>query len=406
MQVITGYRYRVEPSPSQGRRLGQYAGACRWVWNEALAFREDAYLCARAAGGRPAAGALGYAALCARLTLWRREKDWLADAPIHPLQQSLRDLDAAIGRFFEGLAAYPRFKSRGRESLRFPDPKQFELDGEWVRLPKLGWMRLRLSRPLPSDARLRNASISREGGHWFVSFCVEHEIADPAAPAGKPIGIDVGVAQSLALSTGEMIALPVPTAAEKTFVARLQRQCARKQTGSRRWRKAQERVARHRRHQVARRRDAAHKATTRLSREHPIIVVEGLKLRSMSASARGTAEEPGCNVAAKAGLNRELLAQAHGELRRLLAYKCERTGARVVAVPAAHTSQTCSCCGHVAAESRQSQALFRCVACGHEENADINAAKIIRAAGLAVPAHGGKGRKAPCEVRTRRKRAA
>jgi len=164
MQVHTGYRYRLEPAPDQKRRMGRYAGACRWVWNEALAWREEAYLAARSAGGKPAAGALGYVALAARLTLLRRDIGWLADAPIHPLQQTLRDQDAAFSRFFEGSAEYPRFKPKGRDSLRFPDPKQFALDGDWLKLPKLGWMRLRLSRPIPEGGRILNITVSREGG--------------------------------------------------------------------------------------------------------------------------------------------------------------------------------------------------------------------------------------------------
>jgi putative transposase len=406
MQVHTGYRYRLEPAGDQRLRLAQYAGACRWVWNEALAFREEAWLAARTAGGKPAAGALGYVALAARLTLLRRDIAWLSDAPIHPLQQTLRDLDTAFGRFFEGQAAYPRFKSKGRDSLRFPDPKQFVLQDDWVKLPKLGWMRLRLSRELPVGGRILNITVSREGGHWFASLCVAHEVAEGPQPAGAPVGIDLGIANSLTMSTGERIHLPVPTKEEEADVARLHRQVARKTKGSHRWKRAVERLAKRKRHLAARRRDAAHKATTRIARTHPLVVVEDLHLRSMSASAKGSAAEPGRNVAAKSGLNRSLLAHAHRETRQMLAYKCPRHGGELRAVPAPYTSQQCSCCGHIAPENRPSQAVFRCIRCGAEKHADVNASDNILAAGLAVPAHGGIGRKAPDEVRTHRRRAA
>jgi len=406
MQVHTGYRYRLEPSGDQRRRMGQYAGACRWVWNEALAWREEAYLAARSAGGKPAAGALGYVALAARLTQLRRDTAWLADAPIHPLQQTLRDQDAAFKRFFEGSAEYPRFKPKGRDSFRFPDPKQFALDGDWLKLPKLGWMRLRLSRALPEGGRVLNITVSREGGHWFVSLCVEHEVAAAAAPEGPAVGIDLGVANSLTLSTGERIHLPVPTKTEEAGLARLHRQVSRKCKGSGRWRRAVERLAKRKRHLAARRRDAAHKATSRIAKSYPLVVVEDLHLRNMSASAKGTQAEPGRNVAAKAGLNRSLLAQAHRETRQMLAYKCPRNGGELRAVPAYHTSQKCSCCGHTAPENRPSQAVFRCVKCGSEKHADANASENILADGLSVPAHGGIGRKAPVEVRTHRRRAA
>ncbi len=386
--------------------MGQYAGSCRWVWNEALAWREEAYLAARAAGGRPAAGALNYVALAARLTLLRGDIAWLGDAPIHPLQQTLRDLDTAFTQFFEGKAEHPRFKPKGRDSFRFPDPKQFALAGEWLKLPKLGWVRLRLSRELPARGRILNITVSREGGHWFVSLCVEHEIAATAAPAGPAVGIDLGVANSLVLSTGERIHLPVASKVEEAGLARLHRQVSRKRKGSGRWRRAVERLAKRKRHLAARRRDAAHKATTLIAEMHPLVVVEDLHLRGMSASAKGTKAEPGRNVAAKAGLNRSLLAQAHRETRQMLAYKCPRHGGELRAVPAHHTSQKCSCCGYTAPENRPSQAVFRCVKCGSQKHADVNASENILAAGLAASAHGGIGHKAPGEVRTHRRRAA
>jgi putative transposase len=258
---------------------------------------------------------LGYVALAARLTLLRRDIAWLADAPIHPLQQTLRDQDTAFQRFFEGSAEYPRFKPKGRDSFRFPDPKQFALAGagDWLKLPKLGWVRLRLSRALPEGGRVLNITVSREGGHWYASLCVEHEVVVTAAPAGIAVGIDLGVANSLTLSTGERIHLPAPTKAEEAGLARLHRQVSRKCKGSNRWRRAVERLAKRKRHLAARRRDAAHKATTRIAKAYPLVVVEDLHLRGMSASAKGTLAEPGRNVAAKAGLNRSILAQAHRE---------------------------------------------------------------------------------------------
>lgn len=406
MQVHTGYRYRLVPSGDQRRRMAQYAGACRWVWNEALGWREEAYLAARSAGGKPVAGALNYVALAARLTLLRRDSTWLSDAPIHPLQQTLRDLDTAFQRFFSGKANHPRFKPKGREALRFPDPKQFALEGDWVKLPKLGWMRLRLSRPLPESGRILNITVAREGGHWFASLCVAHEVAEVATSAGGAVGVDLGVTNSAVLSTGERIALPVPTKTELAGIARLQRQVARKRKGSHRWRRGVERLAKRKRHLVARRRDAAHKFTTRIAKTHALVVVEDLHLRNMTSSAKGTLVEPGRNVAAKAGLNRSILVQAHADTRRMLAYKCPRYGGGLRSVPAHFTSQRCSSCGHTAAENRPSQAVFRCIQCGHTEHADDNAAKNILTDGLSVPAQGGIGRKAPVELRTLRRQTA
>lgn len=138
-----------------------------------------------------------------------------------------------------------------------------------------------------------------------------------------------------------------------------------------------------------RRRDWQHQTTTGLARSYATIVVEDLRAADMTRSARGTIDQPGRGVRAKAGLNRAILDQGWGGLVELLTYKTAECGGRLVKVPAAFTSQTCAACGHVAAGNRPSQAAFSCVACGHRANADVNAAcNILRAAGLAVHGRG------------------
>jgi putative transposase len=125
------------------------------------------------------------------------------------------------------------------------------------------------------------------------------------------------------------------------------------------------------------RRDHAHKVTRAIADRYPAIAVEDLDVRSMTCSARGTVDEPGRNVRAKAGLNRAIADSGWGQLRELLAYKLEERGGQLVAVPAQHTSQTCVECGYRAAENRPSRALFACAACGHQAHADVNAARVI-----------------------------
>lgn len=137
------------------------------------------------------------------------------------------------------------------------------------------------------------------------------------------------------------------------------------------------------------RNDYLQKVTHTVTKNHGVVCVEDLQVKSVSASSSGTVEQPGVNVRAKSGLNRSILDQGWFELRRQLAYKLAWRGGRLIVVPAAYSSQRCSACGHVAAENRASQANFRCVACGHVENADVNAAKNLCAAGQAVLACGG-----------------
>jgi putative transposase len=208
------------------------------------------------------------------------------------------------------------------------------------------------------------------------------------------------VARSATTSAGEVIAFPVATPEEERRMRFLQRRASRRVKGSARRRRAYEAVAKLRRHLANRRRDAAHKLSTRLATTHASIAIEDLKLKEMTASAAGTTVAPGRNVRAKSRLNRNMLAQGHADFRRMLAYKCERSGARLMVVNPAYTSQTCSQCGHCAPENRESQAVFRCVACGSHINADHNAALNILAAGQGRVCAGRLGVTPAGELRT------
>jgi len=397
-KTLTGLRYRLSPHPGQERILVQSMGACRWLWNWALDYRETLWLAARSAGAKGFGASVGYVHMSSLLPGLKDRFPWLAKVPHHCLQSTLRDLDYAFEAFFKGRCGFPKYRRKGDgDSIRFPDPKQFKVDGDWVKLPKLGWTRFRLSRPICGN--VRNITLSRVGSMAYVSFCVEADFSMPNAGEAA-IGLDLGVAQSVTTSLGEVIAFPVATREEDRRLRWLQRQAARRSRGSARRRKAIERVAMHRRHIANRRRDAAHKLTTHLATKHAVIAVEDLRIKAITASASGTVDHPGHDVRRKAGLNRALLSNAHFDFRRMLAYKCERSGAQLVAVNPSYTSQQCSQCRHRSPENRKSQAVFLCVACGFTVNADINAAINILAAGQAVAAQGGSGVTPADELRT------
>jgi putative transposase len=138
---------------------------------------------------------LGYAGLCKLLTEWRNsaETAWLGDAPVHPLQQALKDLERAYANFFAKRADFPKFKKKGRsDSFRYPDPKQIKLDqaNSRIFLTKLGWLRYRNSRKVLGD--LRNVTVSLSGGKWFVSIQTERAV-EQAIPQGGAIGIDMAI---------------------------------------------------------------------------------------------------------------------------------------------------------------------------------------------------------------------
>ena len=145
MKVTTGYRYRLEVGSQQANRIRQIAGACRWLWNHVLSFREEAYLAARSAGGSLPPGAFSYNANAAELTRLRKLMPWLKEADVTALQQTLRDLDKAFVAFFEGRAGFPARRHRGDDRYRVCGQASFAVSEDWVRLPKLGWLRFRKS---------------------------------------------------------------------------------------------------------------------------------------------------------------------------------------------------------------------------------------------------------------------
>ena len=199
------------------------------------------------------------------------------------------------------------------------------------------------------------------------------------------MGIDRGVVVSAALSTGELLHAPGLTARERARLRRLQRRLARAKRGSSRRGRVRQATARLRARETDRRKDWAEKTSTDIARRFDLIRVEDLQIKNMTRSAKGTRESLGRNVGAKAGLNRGILRSGWGLLVRRLE---EKAPGRVEKVRPAFTSQRCSACGQVDRDSRESQAVFRCTACGFACHADVNAAKNI-AAGHAVTARGG-----------------
>jgi putative transposase len=380
------YKFRIEPTGEQQRKLRQFAGACRCVFNEALTLQQRN----REDGGRY----IGYVAMAKQLTAWRngallpsgRLAPWLKVAPVHPLQHALKDLDRAYQNFFEKRADFPRFKKRGlHDSFRFPDSKQFKLDqgNNRIFLPKLGWLRYRNSRQVLGT--LKNVTVSLSAGHWYVSIQTEREVAVPLHAAPLAVGIDLGVVRFATLWDGERetVLEPLNTFARHQHrLAKAQRQMARKTKHSRNWLKAKARVQRIQRQIANARADYLHKATTAISKSHALVIVEDLQVASMTRSASGTAEQPGSRVRQKAGLNRSILDQGWGEFARQLDYKTAWEGGWLEAVPPHRTSQECPACGFTHADNRQSQAVFLCLACRHRENADTVAAKNIRERGL------------------------
>ncbi len=379
----------------QAGRLTGWGHSCRAVWNLALEQRQYLY--------RHRGYTLRAVEQSVQLTRARAELPWLADLPAQSAQQVLRQLDRAYDNWWnpQHPAGLPTFKKR-RDRLVVPFPGQAvtvrKLNRKWaqVRLPKVGWVRLRLSRPL--GGTVRNATVRRDGLGWHISFGIA-AATEPAVPNGLPgCGVDFGVACSAYVSdeTGPRLLPPTLTEGEQRRLLGLERRKARQVRWakrhnhgrySRRLRRTIAQITALRARQARRRLDFTHRLTTDLAKSHGWVGIEDLRVKGMTKSAKGTALAPGRGVRAKAGLNRGILDNAPYERRRQLAYKAPRFGSELRLVPPAFTSQTCSACGHRDPGSRPGCGrVFACTACGHQAHADHNAARNIEriAAGRAV----------------------
>lgn len=367
--------------------MGRWIGAVRFSFNLMLEQRRDWY--------RPGRR-FDFASQCREITALRAEVDWLRDVPVHALQQAAKDLDRAYQNWWAGRSRAPTPRKRGQhDAMRFPDPATFAFRrlskrlGE-VKLPKLGWVRLRWDRAIPGT--VKSITVSHRAGAWTVAAQWEREVEEPAPSTLPAVGIDRGIAVFAALSDGTMIAPVNAGKAAQRALTRAQRKLARKKRGSMNRRKAVLRVAKLRARIARIRKDFTHKTSTFVAKSHGAVVLEKLEVRNMVRSAAGTTEAPGRNVRAKAGLNRSILDQGWGMFRIFLAYKLAERGGRLVEVPARNTSRECSACGTVDATSRNGQ-RFHCTGCGHTAHADTNAAiNILRRGTAWLPAEASRER--------------
>ena len=397
MKKLQAFKFELMPNGSQSRAMHQYAGMCRFVYNKALAQQKE-----NRANGLKHASPFD---MNKWLPGWKVDHPWLKIAHSQVLQAALKDLHQAYKNFFEKRAGFPKFKKKGQgASFRFPQgytledklkfqqkanerrPLGYMLDEKnaTIFLPKIGVVRYRKSREVVGT--LKNITCSFKAGKWFVSIQTELEVQKSTPTATSSIGIDLGVANFATLSDGTFVKPLNSFKKHEVRLARYQRRMARKVKGSCNWKKAKLKVQKAHATITNARNDFLHKLSHQVARDHALVVVEVLKVKNMTAKGKH-----------KRGLNKAILDQGWAEFKRQLEYKLGWNGGLFIEVNPAYTSQTCSQCGHVHKDNRQTQSNFTCVACGHHEHADLNAAKNILAAGHAVLACGGPIRQpTPC----------
>src|SRR5580704_9693353 len=361
------FQFELRPKGQETRQLRQFAGSCRFVYNKALAINTQRY--------EKKEKRLGYAELCALLPSWKREHPFLSEAPAQTLQQALKNLERAYSNFFEKRADFPKFKKKGqRESFRIPQGFRLDNPNGRVAVPKMGWMRYRKSQDVLGEAK--NLTLRESCGKWYVSVQTEREVRTPQHPSTSAVGVDWGVINFLTLSNGEVLDPCQPLKKFLPKLAKWQRRMVRKKKFSKNWRKAKARITQLHTKVANIRKDFLHKVSNDISKNHVVVVIEDLQVKSMSRSATK-------KVAQKSGLNRAILDASPFELRRQLEYKTQWQGGLLVPIAPQNTSRKCPACGHVSAENRKSQAQFVCGRCAFSAHADFVSAVNIREAGLA-----------------------
>jgi putative transposase len=352
--------------------LNRTFGCVRVVWNRTLAWRQGRY--------RDGQAATSYAQASAYLTTLKATEGlaWLKEVSSVPLQQALRHQQAAFSSFFAGRARYPRYKSRGgrqcaeytRSGFRYRDGQLFLAKTGTPLVFAWSWPDVD-----PASLDPSTVTVSREPcGRWYVSFAVDVPEPAPLPAACAMVGVDLGIKDFAVTSDGQKIANPRSLAKRERGLARYQRRLARCQQGSANRAKARAKVARAHRKVRASRTDFLHRTSARLVRDHDVIVIEDLAVKNMVRNRP---------------LAKAISDSGWGTFRRMLEDKAVRAGRRLIVTDRFYpSSKTCSECGHLLAELSLSTRMWRCPSCGTRHDRDVNAAKNILAAGLAVTACG------------------
>ena len=386
------YKFRLKTNQTLARKLAQFAGCSRLVWNKALAFQKERLSHHKSC--------LSYAGLTKELTQWKKEEDLFFLKQVHSqaLQQSLKNLSQALKEAFDKTnpKQFPKFKKKGqRDSFRYPQGFKVDNENGRVFLPKIGWVRYNKSQDIVGEAK--NITVSKRGKHWFVSIQVELDREIPRHPSSSIVGGDLGIARFLTLSNQEYYE-PINIFKKlKAKLAKLQKKLAKKEKFSNRWRRLKSKITKLHIRIADTRNDYLHKISSELSKNHAVVILEDLKITNMSKSAKGTVENPGKNVKQKSGLNRAILDQGWGEFIRQLEYKLTWHGGQLIQVNPRNTSRKCPKCNYISAENRKIQAVFRCQqnSCNYTANADYVGSLNVREAGLALLGLGGSSLEHP-----------
>jgi putative transposase len=368
MEVKRAYRFRFYPTPEQEMILAKTFGCARFAYNYMLRLRTDAWFKEQKR--------VGYHETSALLTELKKtpEHAWLNEVSSVPVQQALRHLQTAFANLFAKRAAYPTFKRKdGPQSAEYTT-SAFKWDGKSLKLAKMDApLAIRWSRTIPKAAKVTTVTVSKDAaGRYFVSLLCDDTVSPKPEVTGK-VGIDLGLTHFAILSTGEKVAAPNTFRRYEKKLAKLQRRLAKKTKGSNRREKAKLKVARLHAKIADARRDFLHKLSTRLINENQVIAIESLSVSNMQKNR--------C-------LSKSIGDASWSEFVRQLEYKARWYGRELIGIDRWYpSSKRCSDCGYTMPKMPLSVREWVCPECGSIHDRDINAARNVLAAGLAVSAH-------------------
>lgn len=368
MKIVRGYKTELDPNNRQRTLLLKHAGVARFAYNWGLAHKIAAYH----AGEKVPSAIDLHRELNA---LKQSDYPWMYEVSKCAPQEALRDLERAYANFFrkmklkkqkkwKGKPGFPRFKKRSKAIGSFRLTGSIKVEENSVQLPRLGCMRLKEHGYLPVDAKILNATVSEQGGRWYVSVQVEENIFYPIAPADDSIGVDLGVKTFATCSDGTTFENPRVLKQMLTKLKRLERAKSRRKQGSKNRAKVRKAIARTHARIAHIRKDTTQKLTSYLTKNHSMIAIEDLHVAVM--------------------LKNHHLAQAisdsnFGEIRRQLEYKAAWQGVQIVTINCFYpSSKICSFCGWMNETLTLADRTFSCHGCGLVIDRDLNAAINLR----------------------------
>ncbi len=385
--MILAHKIALDPNHAQATYFARACGVARFAYNWALAEWKRQYEAAKADAALPKPSQM---ALRRQLNAIKREQfPWMLEVTKNAPQMAIIQLGEAFNNFFKKRARYPSFRRKGVHDRFTLTNDQFSVEGSRIRIPALGWVRMR--EPLRFEGKITSATVSRVADRWFVSIAVETQDTShlPQAENQGTVGVDLGVKALATLSTGEVLHGPKALAMLLSRLRRASRSLSRKVKGSANRKKARTRLARLHARIANVRQDGLHQLTSDLTRRFSTIVLEDLNVRGMVRNRH---------------LARAVSDMGFAELRRQVEYKAAMRGSEVIFADRFYpSSKTCSACGHVQGKMPLSVREWTCPECATHHDRDLNAAVNLKnlAASSAVSACGEEGSGARRKVRVK-----